>query len=295
MRMTTVLITGGTGFLGSNVLKVLLENDYHVVLLKRKNSSLHRIKDCINRIEVLVLENIDWDKLFADRAINVIVHCATNYGRINTSSIEVIDANLILPLRLLEFGVKYGVKCFVNSDTILNSRINFYSLSKKQFLQWFCNFSKQLVCVNVEIEHFYGPNDDPTKFVIAIVRQLLSDKKEILLTKGEQERYFVYIDDVVAAFKLVIDKSQTWKNGFYRYQIGSDTSITIKDFVERIKVLTGNMDTELKFGAVPYRKNETMIPKINTREIKKLGWKTTVDVDEGLRKTISAERCLKRQ
>jgi predicted glycosyltransferase involved in capsule biosynthesis len=70
-----------------------------------------------------------------------------------------------MPLQLLELGKKTRVNCFINTDTILDKRVSYYSLSKNQFREWLELYAKEMICLNVALEHFYGPYDDNTKFV----------------------------------------------------------------------------------------------------------------------------------
>ena len=78
-----------------------------------------------------------------------------------------------MPLRLLFLAKKYGVKAFINTDTILEKNISFYTLSKFQFNEWFEAYSNHLYCCNVKIEHFFGPKDNFTKFVIYLIVNIL--------------------------------------------------------------------------------------------------------------------------
>ncbi len=285
----TYLFTGGTGFLGSNILKTMITQRIRIIVLKRKTSNLSRIEKIADKIDFYNIESTDLDKLFQDNQISKIIHCATNYGRQKVSSIEILEANLILPLKLLELGRKYGTRHFINTDTVLDMRVNEYSLSKNQFKQWLQTFAEKMVCINVEIEHFYGPSDDRSKFVSHIIHSLLDKVDKIDLTPGEQKRCFIYIDDVVDAFVKIIKKSDSLENGYFNYQVGSEEPIEIRKFVEQAKALTGNTMSQLNFGALKYRKNEVMSPRLNLSALKRLGWEQKVTLSEGLIKTIEKE------
>lgn len=221
---------------------------------------------------------------------DIIIHCATDYGRKNVSPLQVIEANLILPLNLLYYAKLNNVSAFINTDTFLDKRINHYSLSKKQFREWFETFSGEMVCVNMILEHFYGPHDDKTKFVSFVIHELLSGKEKIDLTLGEQKRNFIYIDDVVDAFEVIIKHDFNGENGFYDFFVGSNESISIKDFVRLLKQCSKNENTFLNFGAIPYRANEIMESEIDTVALNKLGWVPRTSLEEGLLKTIALER-----
>lgn len=288
----TILITGGTGFLGSNLINKLSGITEKIIILKRVASNIKRIEKVAKRSNIFLynIDEIKLDSIFSDHAIDIIIHCATNYGRNLSNPMEIIGANFILPLELLQLSQKYQVKCFINTDTILDRRINFYSLSKSQFRQWLEMFSQTLCCINIELEHFYGPLDDDSKFVTFIIHSLLKKIEKIDLTQGEQSRFFIYIDDVIEAFiKIIYEYSQLGK-GFFQFQVATDTSIKIREFVELAKQITENMTTKLNFGVIPYRNNEIMKPVLDTRSLKKLGWNAQWSLEAGLRKTIKEER-----
>lgn len=292
MEMKKILLTGGTGYLGSKILKQLIENGHSVLLLKRSFSNPVRIKEYINKIDSYDSDLIPLERIFRENTIDTIVHCATNYGRGETDPLNVIEANLLLPLKLLELGKKYHIKSFINTDTILDKRINYYSLSKKQFKDWLFVYKQDYTCINVSLEHFYGPGDDETKFVTYIIHNLLKNVDKIDLTKGEQKRDFIYIDDVVDAFVIIINSLDNFNQDFYEFEIGTNNPLSIKQFVELAKQLTRNKYTLLNFGALPYRENEVMNYYVNTSEISKLGWKCNITIEEGLKKMIELERNL---
>lgn len=287
-----ILLTGATGYLGSNILPRLIEGGYEVKVLKRSFSNTFRIDAYLDRITTYNVDKIDdCRQLFEENKIDTILHCATHYGRKDNGAIHVLEANLLLPLRLLELGREYGVRHFISTDTILDKRINSYSLSKKQFKEWLMSYKNDLVCINMALEHFYGAGDDDTKFVSYILRSLLRGVDSIDITKGEQKRDFVYIDDVVSAFMTVlnsIDKSNV-ENGFYSFEIGSGKAITIRELVEMMKKSVHNEKTILNFGALPYRENEVMECVADTSQMEKMGWKCKYSLEEGIAMTIQAE------
>lgn len=284
-----VLLTGATGFLGSNILKKLVHT-HDVSIIVRNVSRYDRIKDHLPDIKKYNTDELTIEHIVADAQPDIIIHCATDYGRKNISPLKVIEANLVLPLNLLYYANNNGVSMFINTDTYLDKRINHYSLSKKQFREWFENYSKEMICVNMILEHFYGPYDDKTKFVSFVIQKLLKEEQELELTPGEQKRNFIFIDDVVGAFETVIKHDFQNQNGFYDFFVGSDDTIAIKDFVTLLKKLSKNQHTHLNFGAIPYRANEVMNSDINTTALKQLGWKVQTSLEDGLLTTIEAER-----
>ncbi|MDD5492652.1 MAG: NAD(P)-dependent oxidoreductase [bacterium] len=289
-KKETLLLTGGTGFLGSNILHNVINDGYEVIVLKRRSSNTSRIKDITNDLTLYDIGQIDLEEVFKEHQVEKIVHCATNYGRAVSNPLEILEANLMLPLRLLELGKKYKINCFINTDTILDKGINYYTLSKSQFRQWLEVYAADSVCINIELEHFYGPYDDDSKFVTNIVHKLLSKVDHIDLTAGKQKRSFIYIDDAVDAFIKIIRHSNSLTQGFYNYQVGSGQKVTVRKFVEMAKKITHNRKTNLNFGALPYRENEVMDPQLDLKKLMALGWQQGISLAAGLAKMIEIEK-----
>jgi nucleoside-diphosphate-sugar epimerase len=286
----SILLTGANGFLGSNIIAKLIECNYKVIITYRRESNLCRIAKLLDKTENICINDIEIESIFENRSIDTIIHCATNYGRKEVNPIDVLQANLIFPLQLLHYSSNYNVRCFINTDTILDKRVSHYSLSKHQFKEWLKHYSQKMYCVNIALEHFYGPYDDKTKFVSYIISQLLERVESIDLTLGEQERDFIFIDDIVSAFIEIYKHSKNIDAGFEEYEIGTGHTVSIKYFVELIKSLAGNKETMLNFGAIPYRQNEVMKTNVDTSKLRSLGWKPIISLQDGLNLTINAER-----
>jgi nucleoside-diphosphate-sugar epimerase len=286
----TILLTGGTGFLGSHLAKRLVYEGFDVIIIKRSTSKLSPLESIINQVRFYDIDWIDIEKIFQENVIDLIIHCATNYGRFAVPPTDIIQANLFLPLKILQIAENYPVKTFINTDTILDKRVSYYSLSKKHFLDWLYLFSRKMVCISVALEHFYGPFDDRSKFVSKIILDLLHEVDFIDLTLGEQKRDFIYIDDVVEAFMTLVNFSFDVPNNLYRYEIGTGKNIEIREFVQTVKTMTGNKVTRLNFGMLPYRENEIMESHVDISMLSRLGWQPQISLVEGLKYTIDQER-----
>ena len=294
----TICLTGGTGYLGSKLIRRLMGSGHRVILLKRSFSDVARLADLLPAIESYDIDHQPLDIVFRSHAIDCVLHCATDYGRKNPPRSSIIEANLLLPLRLLELAVSHGVRAFINTDTLLDKRVNAYSLSKRQFRDWLETFSNQVDAINVAIEHFYGPGDDPTKFVSFMVRKMLSHQSAIELTPGEQNRDFIFIDDVVAAFVQIIDHHLNATAGirddrplrYSHYEIGTGTATSIRHFMQMLRSIAQRDDMQLHFGAIPYRQNESMHTVANIAGLVSLGWRPQVSLSEGLERTVAEER-----
>jgi len=288
-----IVLTGVTGFLGSHLARALITEGYKVIGLKRSSSSLHRLYGVLNDLTLVDVESADYDAIFRDHGkVDTIVHTATSYGRNNETVTEIFLANTEFPLRLLDAGSRAGVRSFMNTDTILDKYLNFYAFSKNQLLEWgrFFALNEKIAFWNLRLEHFYGFGDDASKFTAYIFNSCLANEPEIRLTLGEQRRDFIYIDDVVSAYLLLLREIHGAAPVLREFDIGSGTSISIKEFVTLVKRLTGST-TELKFGALPYRDGEVMSSTANVASLTALGWKCEYDVEAGIRKILGMEAC----
>jgi nucleoside-diphosphate-sugar epimerase len=264
--------------------------EYEVTILKRSFSDTSRISTLMSQVSSFDLDKVPLNEVFDGAGYDIILHCATDYGRKATPRSDVIESNLLLPLRLLETGLNHGVRTFINTDTMLDKNVSDYTLSKRQFREWLQSASNQVAGINMVLEHFYGPGDDSSKFVAHIIRSLVRGVATIPLTAGRQKRDFIYVDDVVDAFLCVIEKTCDQGNGYLEYEVGSGVTISVKELVTLAKSISGNQVTQLDFGAIPYRSNEPMDVKVDASQLHALGWRVRCDLPDGLLRTIDFER-----
>ena len=157
-------------------------------------------------------------------------------------------------------------------------------------MDWLERYSKRIVAINVALQHFYGPGDDPTKFTTNIISSLINSVPRLKLTAGEQHRDFIYIDDVVDAFTKIIEASINMSRGYHAFEVGTGRPVRLKDFVTLVKDLVENTKTILDFGALPYRSGEVMNIETNSAKLIELGWVQKVTLEQGLSLAIREER-----
>jgi len=284
------LLTGATGYLGSHLLKELLKDGHKVVILKRSTSNTHRIDECLDKV---IFYDLDTDKIedpfLMDAPFDAVIHTATCYGRKGESLSDIIESNLLFPLKLLELASDGGAGLFINTDTSLPRELNTYALSKKQFAEWGQRLhgAGKIRWINMVIEHFYGPGDDETKFLTWLVRSCLINVPEIHLTKGEQRRDFIHVKDVVRAFQTVLCAQSPEQS--VEYAVGYGESVTVRYFAEMVHRLSSSRSL-LRFGAVPYRADEEMESCADISALIALGWSPKIGLEDGLKKTIFFER-----
>lgn len=292
-----VLVTGATGFLGSHLVRALIARGDQVVVLKRSNSDLNRIRNLLSDIDLYDADRGGADQLLAEhRDLRGVLHTATCYGRDGETDEMVFQANTAFPLGLLQKTARAKIPLFVHTDTCFNTGplrytyLKSYTLSKRQFAEWGEHFASRgdIRFVNVKLQHPYGPGDAPNKFVPSILRQCLDNVEQIRLTSGEQRKDFIYVDDVVSALILVLDRCGEVDAPFQEYECGTGAAISIRQFVETAHALIGSR-TRLLFGALPYRDGEIMHSCADTRALAGLGWSPRYGLREGLERTLHAD------
>ncbi|TAN34187.1 NAD(P)-dependent oxidoreductase [Patescibacteria group bacterium] len=292
--METVLITGATGFLGAKVTALFLAEGCRAVVLVRRNSAGERLKPFANhpRLVKIFLGEDDLKECFFKYKISAIIHTATCYGRNDEPWHEIAGVNLLLPLQLLLAGEQAGVQCFINADTFFNDKMSFashehfYVKTKKDFLAIVRDAAPQIKIkfFNLRIEQMYGPGDSAKKFIPAIIKELLSNAKNIELTNGDQKRDFIFVDDVARAFVQVF-KSYPVLENYQEFGIGHGRSVSIKEAVAYLKGITKS-GSALAFGRLNYRGNEIMDSRADLSANEKINWRAVINWRDGLQKTV---------
>lgn len=257
------------------------------------SSSLERLKDSEHSFKTKRFQH-DTEIIAAIKEANpdFIIHTACSYGRANESSLEILEANFLYGAKILESISKLDIDTnFINTGTALPPNLNLYTLSKHYFSHWGQAIAQQsagkIRFLNVLLQNMYGPGDDPSKFTSAVILACQNEEPTFELTEGLQQRDWVYIDDVVSAFRSII-KNFNQLHVRNEIEVGSGTTRSVREFAETVKRLTKS-NTELVFGQVPYRVNEPMLSQANLSAMAQIGWKPIFNLESGLSKTLSQE------
>ena len=283
----TILLTGATGFLGSHLLRALVNKGYEVVVLKRSTSNTWRLKGFENTFKSYDIDQVPLQKAFEEQYIETIIHTACVYGRKGESIQQILETNLMFGIELLNTGT------FFNTGTLLYKYLNYYALSKKQFEEWLQLASDKIQVVNLKLEHMFGEQDGNDKFTSWILNELQQEKPSIPLTAGTQKRDFIYIDDVVSAYLTCLEQAPQLKS-FNDIEVGTGVLTPVKTFVilvkEVLEKLKGKpIKTQLNFGALPYREGEIMEPQVDNSRLYSLGWQPKRSLEENIERFVKNE------
>lgn len=211
----SVLVTGGAGFIGANLINKLLDLNYRVSILVKESTDLLRLKNVINKINIYKVDLLDKNlkKIITKINPSKIFHLATYSSyRNQEESMEMIDANirgtlnLLMSTRGINYDIfvntgsssEYGIKDKAMREEDVLSPISFYAATKAS-ITLLCNaFARECQKPIVTIRPFsvYGPYEEKTRFVPTIIKAII-ENKTIKLTSGSQRRDFIYIEDVV--------------------------------------------------------------------------------------------------
>ncbi|UUX96775.1 NAD-dependent epimerase/dehydratase family protein [Aquabacterium sp. J223] len=289
-----ILLTGGSGFLGSALACALHDRGDDVALLLRRSSDVTRLGG--RGFDIERPSDDEGVAAFVSRLQpDAIVHTACSYGRQGEGLLQLQDANVRLGLALLQATLALppsgGPRLFLNTGTALPPTVGPYALSKHHFTDWgrqqASTAPDRLRFINVQLEHMYGPGDDESKFTSKVIEACRTHAPALPLTAGEQRRDFIYIDDVVQAYATLLDRAGSF-GPTADVPVGCGTAPTVREFVETVHRLCGSR-TDLRFGAVPYRANEPMCCQADLTSMHRLGWKPRWTLEDGLKRTLGLD------
>ena len=135
----------------------------------------------------------------------------------------------------------------------------------------------------MRIFNTYGPRMRPHdgRAIPTFIRQALDEKPITVFGTGAQTRSFCYVDDLIRGLILLAESGE-----HLPVNIGNPTEMTLLELAEAVVRATGS-DSQIVFEALPVDDPQVRQPDIGrAREI--LGWQPTIDLEEGLRRTLAS-------
>lgn len=285
-----ILITGGSGFLGSALAHYWVEAGNNLSILVRPKSNLYRLEGIFEKIKIIKIEDEKKiNKIILNANPKIIVHTAVNYGKNDETKQQIYDANYSIGLKILH-GVLEGSQqvVFINPDTVIQPSVSIYAASKRKLAKVGDKLAKEnpskLKFINIRLQLMYGPGQNERSFPGFVFKDCIENKNHINLTVGEQLRDFIYIDDCVSAFNTITQNLNKFSTSD-EIDIGSGNANSVRSFVEKIRQLSKS-NTLLKFGEIPNRKNEPLLCKADVQRLRSMGWEYKNDEVNGIMKTI---------
>jgi UDP-glucose 4-epimerase len=313
-RLMRALVTGGAGFIGSNLVDALVERGDDVVVVdnlatgKRENlkgalaSGAELVEESITDAAAMV-------KLAERVSPDAIFHFGAQIDVRKSAADPAWDAsiNVIGTINMLEAARVSGAGRFVNSSTggaIYGEGQQIpapeshpvvpeapYGLSKfcaENYIEMFRRM-QDVPGVSLRYGNVYGPRQDPLgeAGVVAIFcGKLLAGERPTIFGDGKQTRDYVYVGDVVAANLAAVEHPEATG----AYNIGTGREVSVLDIVDSLKRISGAGD-EFEPEFAPPRKGEVQHIALDaTRAREELGWQAQVELDEGLERTLDSLR-----
>ena len=265
-----ILLTGGTGFVGSNLAKSLTDDGHDVILLVRRSSDLKVVSDYLDRITTKIYDgSYSSIERALDGDVELVIHCASLFlSDHNEDDVEgLVDSNIKFPSMLLEAMAKKGVTNFINTGTSWQhynnenyNPVNLYAATKQAFddiVRYYLEV-KRIKCVTLKLFDTYGPNDHRGKLVSFLLGKLKSGG-ELDLSPGEQEISLVHISDLVFSYELAIQEVKKLNLGEIKsYGVRSCKTHKLRSLIEEVLIRSNNKSLTVNFGGRKYRKREVM-------------------------------------
>lgn len=258
--MNKILLTGSTGFIGSELLKDLSKDNAVYVILRKKTKNKIRAKN-IYQIYFNSYQNLN--KKIQKLKINVVIHCATHYVKNhNLDDIErLTNSNILFGNIILENLEKMGVKKFINFTTVWenfdgkkNNFFNLYATYKASFSNLIKFYEKKLnntKFYNLVVSDTFGQNDKREK----IINLMKINYKKNNLTKIISKNLYINllnVLDIKNAISLILNRK--YKPGTYSLQNNRDFKI-----INIIKAINNRSNKKIK---IKWLTNKTLKEKI---------------------------------
>ena len=303
------LVTGGTGFLGSNITKKLIDEGHEVVIITtdiRQKTSLKNINIDDENIDLVKGDIRDFDflrMLFSEYEFDLVFHLAafSEVRKCQGDAKMAFDVNVGGTINILEACRLYGdVKAITVSssdkaygrgelpykegDPLDGKGVYEVSKSATDLISRSYYDNYNLPVVVTRCSNLYGGNDINFSRVIPNTIRLILNGKSPVIWKGSEEaiREFLYIDDAVDAYLSLVDNIDVTKGN--AYNIGSGEKITIGELVNMIiSKINSNIDIVYKEKNFP----EISHQYLDSKNIKKdVGWQSKFNINDGLDMTI---------
>jgi nucleoside-diphosphate-sugar epimerase len=294
-----VLLTGAAGFIGSHVARLLVSEGCKVYAVVRESSDLWRINDIIPllrlvRCDLLAFDELDvhLEEIQPDLGIHLAWYVVPGKYLTAHENLSLLNATLRMASRLAALGCRrfVGIGTCFEYDTSLGylseesptKPCNLYAASKlavQIVLEQLANTTEMKVAW-LRLFYQYGPFENKQRLVPSVICSLLHNQIA-KVTKGEQIRDFLHVEDVAAAIWAV---AQTNVSG--PVNIGSGQPIAVRDLVTKIGAILDRSDL-IALGALPYSVSAPMFICANNHRLKEnTAWLPQYDLEQGLQHTI---------
>jgi dTDP-glucose 4,6-dehydratase len=304
--MPTSVVTGGAGFLGSHLCEALLERGHRVICIDNlATSTLENIAHLRDDAFVFIDHDVT-EGIWVDEPVDFVYHLASPASPIDYLRLP------LLTLKVGSYGTHnaLGLAKFKRARFLLASTSEVYGdpqVHPQPETYWghvnpigprgvydeakryaealtmaYHNQQGVDTCI-VRIFNTYGPRMRPNdgRAIPNFLQQALNDKPVTVYGDGSQTRSFCYVDDLIRGLILLAESGEHMP-----VNLGNPGEFTLLELAKTIIRLTGS-SSEIVFEALPIDDPKIRQPDI-TRARQVLGWEPTIELEDGLRRTIAS-------
>lgn len=299
-----ILVTGGTGFIGSNLCQKLIEQGHYVICLDNNfTGSMNNIRDLMSHPNFEFIRHDITVPIYLEVGQVYHLACPASPKAYQYNPIKTIKTNILGTLHALGIAKRTGARILLTStseiygDPEISPQVEEYWGNVNPIGIRSCYDEGKRVAEtlmmeyhrahNVEIRiarifNTYGPQMHPNdgRVVSNFINQCLNKEEITIYGDGSQTRSFCYVDDMVDGLIKLMNNEETTGP----INLGNPHEITISDLAHRINDYLGK-PSEISYKDLPQDDPKRRQPDI-TKARNYLDWEPTVGLKEGLEKTI---------
>ncbi len=321
--MKTILVTGGAGFIGSNLIRFLVNKykKYKIINfdLLTYAGNLENLTDLKSKKNYLFIKgdiskNSDLKKVFDSYEIDIVINLAaeSHVDRSIVNPLSFLKTNVLGTVKLLEivknkWRKQHDGKLFyhistdevfgsLSSDGVFTENSKYepnspYSASKASSDHFVKSYSKtyDIPSIISNCSNNYGPYQFPEKLIPVVINNILKNIEIPIYGNGENIRDWLFVDDHIRAIDLIINKGKIGGN----YLIGGFNELKNIDLVKKIIEITDKIlgkepgSSESLISFVKDRPGHDFRYAVDSSKIKnELGWEPLINFEDGIQKTV---------
>ena len=301
-----IVLTGGSGFIGSHLSKELLKNGENklIVVDNLLTGNLNNIQDLLDHENATFIQHDVQDHIEIDEKVDYVFHLASAASPVayTENPVNTLKAGSLGTINTLGLARKHGAEYFLAStsevygDPLItpqneeywgnvnpNGERSMYDEAKRFAEAATATYARSydIKTKIIRIFNTYGPNMqlNDGRVVTNLIVQALNDEDLTIYGDGSQTRSFSYVSDTVAGILAMMES-----NHYEVFNIGNPYEMTVKELAETILKLT-NSKSEIIYKPLPNDDPQQRRPDISKAK-EKLNWEPKVGLETGLNTTI---------